>query len=149
MITVLRKCTRSDKQATGRISLRASSPFGGYCETYTRERRRDSGGRGRERRKFRAGQLGLLSIYFDFRNVIFEPMVFRFVKAKYKWNFMRGRCKFSFARPLAASPLARPNRRACSQAIDEFLTAWKIWPDTLFPPDRSLLPLSSHGTLNG
>ena len=30
-------------------SLRASSPFGGYREKYTRERRRDCGGRGRER----------------------------------------------------------------------------------------------------
>ena len=104
-----------------------------------RERRRDigggggGGGGGRERRKFWAGQLGPLSIYFDFRNVIFQLMVFPFVKTKYKWNFLRGRCKFSFPRPLAASPLARPNRRACSQATNEFLTAWKIWPDTLFP----------------
>ena len=137
MITVLR---RSDKQGSGRISLRASSSFGGYREKSTRERhaREDEtpgggGGEGRERRKFWAGQLGPLSIYFDFRNVIFQPMVFPFVKTKYKWNFMRGRCKFSFPRPLAASPLARPNRRACSHATNEFLTAWKIWPDTLFP----------------
>ena len=35
MITVLR---RSDKQGSGRISLRASSSFGGYREKSTRER---------------------------------------------------------------------------------------------------------------
>ena len=52
-------------------------------------------------------QLGLLSINFDFRNVIFQPMVFPFVWAKYKWNFMRDRCKLSFPLPLTASPLAR------------------------------------------
>ena len=33
-------------------------------------------------RKLRAGQLGLLSISFDFRNVIFQPVVFPFVWAK-------------------------------------------------------------------
>ena len=58
-------------------------------------------------RKVRAGQRGLLSINFDFRNVIFQPMVFPFVWAKYKWKFMRDRCKLSFPRPLAALPLAR------------------------------------------
>ena len=52
-------------------------------------------------------QLGLLSINFDFRNVIFQPMVFPFVWAKYKWNFIRDRCKLSFPLPLAASPLVR------------------------------------------
>ena len=52
-------------------------------------------------------QLSLLSINFDFRNVIFQPIVFPFVWVKYKWNFMRDRCKLSFPRPLAASPLAR------------------------------------------
>ena len=71
-------------------------------------------------------QLGLLSVNFDFRNVIFQPMVFPFVWAKYKWKFVRDGCKLSFPLPLAASPLARafsrdsfnsPNRRACSQAI--------------------------------
>ena len=50
MITVLR---RSDKQGTGRISLRASSSFGGYREKSTRERhtREDEtpGGGGGER----------------------------------------------------------------------------------------------------
>ena len=50
MITVLR---RSDKQGSGRISLRASSSFGGYREKSTRERhaREDEtpGGGGRER----------------------------------------------------------------------------------------------------
>ena len=77
----------------------------------------------------RGCQLGLLSINFVFRNVIFQPMVFPFVWAKYKWNFMRDRCKLSFPLPLAASLLARaftrdslrspkyPNRRACSQAM--------------------------------
>ena len=52
-------------------------------------------------------QLDLLSVNFDFRNVIFQPMVFPFVLAKYKWNFMRDRCKLSFPLPLAASPLTR------------------------------------------
>ena len=58
-------------------------------------------------RKFRAGQLSLLSINFNFRNVVFQPMIFPFVWAKYKWKFMRDRCKLSFRRPFAASPLAR------------------------------------------
>ena len=57
-------------------------------------------------------QLGLLLINFDFRNVIFQPMVFPFVWAKYKWKFVRDGC---IRRPLAAR-FARPNRRACSQA---------------------------------
>ena len=39
--------------------------------------------------KFRARELGLLSINFGFRNIIFQPMVFPFVWAKYKWKFMR------------------------------------------------------------
>ena len=54
--------------------------------------------------------LGLASlaflINFDFRNVIFQSMVFPFVRAKYKWKFMRDRCKLSVPRPLAALPLA-------------------------------------------
>ena len=68
-------------------------------------------------------QLGLLSVNFDFRNVIFQPMVFPFVWAKYKWKFVRDGCKLSFPLPLAASPLARAfsrdsfkSPRACSQA---------------------------------
>ena len=69
-------------------------------------------------------QLGLFSINFDFRNVIFKPMVFPFVWAKYKWKFVRGRCKLPFLCPswfrrsLARSRetcFTRPNRRACSQ----------------------------------
>ena len=56
---------------------------------------------------FRAGRLGLLSLNFNFRNVIFQPMVFPFVWAKYKWKFVRDGCKLSFPLPLAASPLAR------------------------------------------
>ena len=52
-------------------------------------------------------QLDLLSINFDLRNVIFQPMVFPFVWAKYKWTFIRGRCKLSFPLPLAASLLTR------------------------------------------
>ena len=76
-------------------------------------------------RKFREGQLRLLSINFDFRNVIFQPMVFPFVSAKYKWKFMRDRCKLSFPLPsrlcrslarFCPDRFARPNRRACSQA---------------------------------
>ena len=47
----------------------------------------------------RGCQLGLLSINFVFRNVIFQPMVFPFVSAKYKWNFMRDRCKPPFLCP--------------------------------------------------
>ena len=88
MITVLR---RSDKQGSGRISLRASSSFGGYREKSTRERhaREDEtpgggGGGGGKRGKFGGGRRGPLSIYFDFRNVIFQLMVFPFVKTKYK-----------------------------------------------------------------
>ena len=57
--------------------------------------------------KRRGCQLSLLSINFDFRNVIFQPIVFPLVWAKYKWNFMRDLCKLSFPLPLAASPLAR------------------------------------------
>ena len=55
MITVLR---RSDKQGSGRISLRASSSFGGYREKSTRERqaREDEtpggGGRGEKGENF-------------------------------------------------------------------------------------------------
>ena len=137
MITVLR---RSESKAADELACEQALHLGGIVKSRrargTREKTRHrggGGGEGRERRKFWAGQLGPLSIYFDFRNVIFQLMVFPFVKTKYKWNFMRGRCKFSFPRPLAASPLARPNRRACSHATNEFLTAWKIWPDTLFP----------------
>ena len=48
--------------------------------------------------------------------LIFHPMEFPFVWAKYKWKFMRDRCKLSFPQPFAASPLAHLNRRACSQA---------------------------------
>ena len=51
-------------------------------------------------------QPGLLSINFDFRNVIFQPVAFPFVWAKYRWNFTRDRSKLSFPLPLAASPLA-------------------------------------------
>ena len=58
-------------------------------------------------RTVRVGQSGLLSVNFDFRNIIFRPMVFLFVWAKYKWKFMRDCCKLSFPRPLVASPLAR------------------------------------------
>ena len=64
-------------------------------------------------RKFRADQLGLLlSINFDLRNVIFQPMLFPFVWGKYKWKFMSDRYKLSFHRPLAASQLARPLSRS-------------------------------------
>ena len=64
----------------------------------------------------------VLSINFDFRNVILQLMLFPFVWAKYKWNFMRDRCKLSFSLPPAALPLARSretrftrsNRRTCS-----------------------------------
>ena len=58
-------------------------------------------------RKFRAGNLGLLSINFDFRNVIIQPMVVSSVWAKYKWKFMRDRFKLFFPRPLTTSSLAR------------------------------------------
>ena len=52
-------------------------------------------------------ELGLLPINFVFRNVIFLPIVFSFVLAECKWNFMRDRYKLSFPLPLAALPLAR------------------------------------------
>ena len=66
-------------------------------------------------------QLDLLSVNFDFRNVIFQPMVFPFVWAKYKWKFVRDRCKLSFPLPLARAFLRDSfhwpkYRRACSQA---------------------------------
>ena len=51
-------------------------------------------------RRRRRCQLGLLSINFVFRNVIFQPIVFPFVWVKYKWNFMRDCCKLSFSRIL-------------------------------------------------
>ena len=57
--------------------------------------------------KFRVGQLSLLSINFDFQNVIFQPMLFPFVWVKYKWKFMRDRYRLSFPQPLEASPLAQ------------------------------------------
>ena len=37
--------------------------------------------------------------YISHKN--FQPVVFSFVWAKYKWKFMRDRCKLSFPRPLA------------------------------------------------
>ena len=58
------------------------------------------------RTKFRGCHPGLLSINFDFPNVIFHPMLFPFVWVKYKWKFMRHCCKLSFPQPLMASPLA-------------------------------------------
>ena len=61
----------------------------------------------------RRSQLGLLSINFVFRKVIFQPMVFPFVWAKYGWNFERDRCKLSFPRE---TRFTRPNTGACSQA---------------------------------
>ena len=66
-------------------------------------------------RKLRGCQPGMFSVNFDFRNDIFQPMVFPCVWAKYKWKFMRDSCRLSFLRPLAASPLACPERRAGSQ----------------------------------
>lgn len=62
MITVLR---RSDKQGSGRISLRASSSFGGYREKSTRERhaREDEtpGGGGRGERGEKGENFGQVS----------------------------------------------------------------------------------------
>ena len=66
-------------------------------------------------------QLGLLSINFVFRNVIFQPMVFPFVWAKYKWNFMRDRCKLSFPLPPAASPLARKFSRDSLRSLAGYI----------------------------
>ena len=71
-------------------------------------------------------QLSLLSINFDFRNVIFQPMVFPFVCVKYKWNLWEIVVSSPFLGPsrlhrsLARSRethFTRPNRRECSQAI--------------------------------
>ena len=77
-------------------------------------------------RKFKAGQLSLVSMNFDFQNVIFQPMVFPFVWTKYKRNLWEmvasspflgpSRLPRSLARSRGAH-FARPNRRACSQAI--------------------------------
>ena len=72
-------------------------------------------------------QLSLLSINFDFRNVIFQPMVFPFVCVKYKWNLWEiivvsspflgpSRLHRSLARS-RETRFTRLNRRACSQAI--------------------------------
>ena len=78
------------------------------------------------RTKFRGCHPGLLSINFDFPNVIFHPMLFPFVWAKYKWKFMRHCCKLSFPQPLMVcrslvpsrtARFAHPDRRACSQAM--------------------------------
>ena len=71
-------------------------------------------------RSFRAGQLGLSSVNFDFRNVNFQPVVFPFVWGKYKGKFIRDRCispslgTSRLRRSLARSRVARfacPNRR--------------------------------------
>ena len=83
-------------------------------------------------RKFRAGNLGLLSINFDFRNVILQPMVVSSVWAKYKWKFMRDLFKLFFPRPLAASPLAFPVYRdkilffVWTKCFVKFFSRWKI-----------------------
>ena len=52
-------------------------------------------------RKFRVGRLGLLSLNFNFRNVIFQPMVFPFVWVKYNENWQG---------MVASSPFAGPSR---------------------------------------
>ena len=62
------------------------------------------------------------SINFDFWNTIFQPMVFPFVG-----KFMTDHCKLSFPHPLfvhafmssCAARFACPNKRACSQAVQE------------------------------
>ena len=73
-------------------------------------------------RKFRAGQLSLLSINFDIRNVIFQPMVSPFVWAKQQLKIyetslealLSSAARGSLARSRAAR-FARPNRKACSR----------------------------------
>ena len=62
------------------------------------------------------------SINFDFWNTIFQPMVFPFVG-----KFMTDHCKLSFPHPLFvhafmcsyAARFTCPNKRACSQAVQE------------------------------
>ena len=63
----------------------------------------------------RGCQLGLLSINFVFRNVIFQPMVIPFVWAKYKRTFMRERCKLSFPLPLAGYWGGTRSPRSCDR----------------------------------
>ena len=70
-------------------------------------------------RKFRAGQLGLLSINFDFQNVIFQPMVFPLIWAKYKLKFMTDCCKPSFPCKSLTSALSR--RSLCSPKQESLL----------------------------
>ena len=101
--------TTQTKVVSHRRRKRFSSSDGFLFRSELRDRRHNTGFWRKEHRVsfptkiFRAGRLGLLSINFNFRNVIFQPMVFPFVWAKYKWKFERDGCKLSFRRPLAAS----------------------------------------------
>lgn len=45
------------------------------------------------------GQPGLSSMNFNFWNVIFQPVVFRFVWVKQKWKFISDCCQLSFSSP--------------------------------------------------
>ena len=71
-------------------SLRASSPFGEVVRGHAREareRRHDCEGRGvflNVRQAFMAGQPGISSIQIIWRRIIFQPMIFCFVKKKKK-----------------------------------------------------------------
>ena len=71
-------------------SLRASSPFGEVVRGHAREareRRHDCKGRSvflNVRQAFMAGQPGISSIQIIWRRIIFQPMIFCFVKKKKK-----------------------------------------------------------------
>ena len=92
-------------------------------------------------RKRRRCQLGLLSINFVFRNVIFQPMVFPFVWANYEWKFMRGRCKLSFPLPLAANCNIRWILTINGMPMTLFFVVWTDFVIT----DRSILSFLNVG----
>ena len=52
-----------------------------------------------------------------------KTVVFPFVRAKYKWTFIRDRCKLSFPRSLEASPLARVSPDSLRSPKQESLLA--------------------------
>ena len=78
-------------------------------------------------------------------------MVFPFVWAKYKWNFMRDRCKLSFPLSLAASPLARPfSRDSLSSPKQESLLAGnrRRKPELIFRYNKERIFFGLRGDSN-
>ena len=85
-------------------------------------------------RKFRAGYLGLLSINFDFQNVILQPMVASFVWAKYKWKLKR-----SFQALLPSAPRGFAARsRVLSHKTKIGELARRLWKAFLVYRERIL-----------